>query len=130
MSWTFLLLSSCLLRQAEEAPRPRDLVLTGVTVIDGTGAPRRSNLTVVIAAGRIRTLGKAGEVSVPEGAQVVDSTGKFLIPGLWDMHVHTGSKEIFFPLFLANGVTGVPDMGGGLERHQGGNLSVLFRNHG
>ena len=126
MSWTFLLLSSCLLRQAEEAPRPRDLVLTGVTVIDGTGAPRRSNLTVVIAAGRIRTLGKAGEVSVPEGAQVVDSTGKFLIPGLWDMHVHTGSKEIFFPLFLANGVTGVRDMGGDLERLEGGNLSVRF----
>jgi hypothetical protein len=41
---------------------------------------------------------------------VVDATGKFLIPGLWDMHAHTITKESFFPLYLANGVTGVRDM--------------------
>jgi imidazolonepropionase-like amidohydrolase len=53
---------------------------------------------------------------------VVDATGKFLIPGLWDMHVHVmfgdwipGSKEVTLPLFVANGVTGIRDMGGDLD---------------
>jgi len=46
----------------------------------------------------------------------VDATGKFLIAGLWDMHVHSLSKnqpDRFFPLFVANGVTGIRGMGGG-----------------
>jgi imidazolonepropionase-like amidohydrolase len=53
---------------------------------------------------------------------VIDGTGKYLIPGLWDMHVHTffgdwvpGGKEVTLPLFIANGVTGVRDMGSDLE---------------
>src|SRR5690606_40771861 len=54
------------------------------------------------------------EVDVPDGAEVVDGAGGYLIPGLWDMHVHTFNSpewaETFFPLFLANGVTGVRDM--------------------
>ena len=52
----------------------------------------------------------------PKNAQVVDGTGKFLIPGLWDMHIHAfrnavnKRKEYYFPLFIANGVTSVRDM--------------------
>jgi choline dehydrogenase-like flavoprotein len=56
---------------------------------------------------------------------MVNGTGKYLIPGLWDMHVHTGQKEIFFPLYIANGVTGVRDMGGDQDLPTG-NLSIRF----
>jgi len=57
-------------------------------------------------------------VRVPKGATVIDGTGKFLIPGLWDMHVHLeiSGKEASFPMYLANGVTGVRDMGGDLDQ--------------
>src|SRR5262249_3950670 len=65
--------------------------------------------TVVITGDRITALGKSGEVDMPADAQVVDAAGKFLIPGLWDMHVHMAGKE-FLTLFLANGVTGIRDM--------------------
>jgi len=54
---------------------------------------------------------------MPEGSQVVDATGKFLIPGLWDMHVHPTEKE-YLPLFIANGVTGVRVMWGRPKHHE------------
>ena len=60
--------------------------------------------------------------TIPKGARVVAGKGKFLIPGLWDMHIHTffgdwvpGGREVTLPLFVANGVTGVRDMGSDLE---------------
>jgi imidazolonepropionase-like amidohydrolase len=56
-------------------------------------------------------------VGLPEKAVIVDGSGKFLIPGLWDMHVHVQhDPDIFYPLFIANGVTGVRDMGGPLDK--------------
>lgn len=97
------------------------LVLTHVTVIDVTATDSRRaskpNHTVVMTGSRITAIGKPGKVRIPAGAQVVDASGRFLIPGLWDMHVHTlveGRPEYFFPLFIANGVTGLRDMGGSL----------------
>ncbi|HEX5718308.1 MAG TPA: amidohydrolase family protein [Thermoanaerobaculia bacterium] len=84
------------------------LVLKGVTVIDMTGAAPRPGMTVIVRDGRIESV---GEGTAPQGAQIVNARGKFLIPGLWDMHVHLwASPERLFPLFLANGVTGVRDM--------------------
>ncbi|MGH9845849.1 MAG: amidohydrolase family protein [Blastocatellia bacterium] len=94
------------------------LVFTHVTVIDATGAPARPDMTVVIANDRITELGKAGKVRIPKEAQVVDAKGKFLIPGLWDMHVHT-SNDDFLAMYVANGVTGVRDMFTPLERING-----------
>jgi hypothetical protein len=91
------------------------LAFTNVTVIDMTGAPPKPDMTVVIEGNRITALGKARQVRVPRGAQVVDATGKFLIPGLWDMHVHFTETERSLPLFIANGVTGVRNMGGKAE---------------
>src|SRR4029078_3930588 len=66
----------------------RPLALIHVTVIDATGSQPQPDQTVVIVAGRISEMGKSSKVRVPREAQVVDATGKFLIPGLWDMHVH------------------------------------------
>ena len=85
------------------------LVLTHVAVIDATGASAKPNMNVVIANGRIAAIGEP--VRPPKDAQIIDATGKFLIPGLWDMHVHWGDTG-YLPLFLANGVTGVRIMWG------------------
>jgi len=98
-----------------QQPRTGVLAFTHVTVIDLTGEPPKPGMTVVIAGNRIKAIGSAGQVRVPRGAQVMDATGKFLIPGLWDMHVHIREIERSLPLFVANGVTGVRDMGGVAE---------------
>ncbi len=98
------------------------LAITHVNVIDATGTPPQADMTVIIKDGRIVELGKSGAVQAPAGAQAVDGSGKFLIPGLWDMHVHTvfgdwlpRDEKVVLPLFVANGVTGVRDMGGDLD---------------
>jgi imidazolonepropionase-like amidohydrolase len=89
------------------------LVITHVTVIDASGAPAKSEMTIVIANGRIAALGKTHEVQLPSDAHIVDGSGKFLIPGLWDMHGHlTYATGNALALLIENGVTGVRDMGG------------------
>lgn len=70
-------------------------------------------MTVIVNGGRITTIGRAGSVPVPHDAIVVDGTGKFLIPGLWDMHVHVGSYQDgvkVLPRLVGYGITGVRDM--------------------
>ena len=102
---------------AQTKPATKSLVLTHVGVITMTGAPLQPDMSVVITGNRISALGKNGEISVPQDAQIVDATGKFLIPGLWDMHVHTiyektsDVERALLPLFVANGITGIRNMG-------------------
>jgi imidazolonepropionase-like amidohydrolase len=68
-------------------------------------------MTVLLAGGRIEEIFKAGAKKLPQTAHVIDATGKFLIPGLWDMHVHVqDAPEIFARLYLAHGITGIRDM--------------------
>ncbi|MGH9868142.1 MAG: amidohydrolase family protein [Candidatus Polarisedimenticolia bacterium] len=90
------------------------LVFRGVTVIDMVGARPKSGMTVVISGGRILDVGRTQRVRFPKDARVVDARGKFLIPGLWDMHWHLHAeretRHVHFPLMIANGVTGVRDM--------------------
>ncbi len=93
------------------------LAITHVTVIDCTGPAARPNSTVVIKGGRIVAVGPSEIVHVAAGTRVIDAKGKFLIPGLWDMHGHlTDATEDAFPLLIMNGVTGVRDMGGDLDQ--------------
>lgn len=91
------------------------VAIAHVTVIDATGSPPQPDMTVVITGDRIAALGRSGQVSVPGNARVVDASGKFLIPGLWDMHahiaIHASMKDTRLPLLVANGVTGVRDLG-------------------
>ena len=101
--------------QAPPAPRP--LAFTHVTVLDMTGAPARPDMTVVLNGDRITEIGRTGSVQVPRDAQVIDATGRFLMPGLWDMHVHWLHKD-YLPLFVANGVTGIRLMWGTPAHHQ------------
>lgn len=89
------------------------IAIVDVTVIDGTGTGARPSITVVINGGEIVALDDVTRVIVPTSACIVDGRGKFLIPGLWDMHVHlakAGAPSL--GLFVANGVTSVRDMGG------------------
>jgi imidazolonepropionase-like amidohydrolase len=84
-------------------------LIKNVTVIDATGRPAQAGLNLLIELGHITAITKD-----PISAQAtveIDGTGKFLIPGLWDMHVHW-YDENYLPLFLANGVTGVRQMWG------------------
>ena len=103
---------------AESAP---PLLLRHVTVIDATGAPPRRDQRVRIELGRIVSVGP-DTGPVPAHAVVLDGSGKFLIPGLWDMHVHLAFENwepfiqpVFFSMFLTNGVTGVRDMAGDMS---------------
>jgi imidazolonepropionase-like amidohydrolase len=105
-----------------QPPTP-PVAITHVTVIN-PGAPVEANRiqinrTVVVAGERIASVSDAAKIAPPKNARVMDGTGQYLIPGLWDMHVHTafgdwfpGGRDIILPLFVANGVTGVRDMGG------------------
>jgi imidazolonepropionase-like amidohydrolase len=104
-----LLLTAC----SFAAPQQQQpLALTHVTVIDGSGSRPMRDQTVIIRGDRIREIGKTGEVKVPAGAQVVHGGGRFLIPGLWEMHAHATAVPSFPELYLVNGVTGVRDLGG------------------
>lgn len=89
------------------------IALTHVTVIDATGAKPKPDMTVLVRGDRIVALGRSGVVHIPAGTQIVDLTGKYLIPGLHDMHVHSADWERVFPaLYVVNGVTTVRQMGG------------------
>ena len=98
------------------APQPvaPTLAITHVTVVDVRAGTSTPDQTVVIRGRRILTVGEAGRASVPAGAHVIDGAGKYLIPGLWDMHVHLDSTDL--PALVHLGVTGARDMGGDLEQ--------------
>jgi imidazolonepropionase-like amidohydrolase len=74
------------------------IAFTHVTLIDGRGGPPVADATVVIDGDRVVSVDRPA----PPGARVVDAKGKYLIPGLWDAHVHW-FEERLLPLFIANG---------------------------
>ncbi len=92
----------------------RPIAFTHVAVVDGTDSVARLDQTVIIRDKRIVAVGPSKSTRVPDDARVVESRGKFLIPGLWDMHVHTAvvGGRATLGLYVANGVTGVRDMAG------------------
>ena len=91
----------------------RSLVIVGATVIDGTDeAPRRGE-SVVVEDGTITCVGPPTDCPPPPGARTIDGRGRWLIPGLFDAHVHlTEEQGDFGPLYLAFGITSVRDVGG------------------
>ncbi len=122
LSIAFLALLAAGATSVPKAPLPPGLVrpaggivaLVGASVIDGTGAGPRANCTIVIDGERIVAVGES--VEVPEGAEVLDVTGKTVMPGLIDMHGHLNANvgnemrmllEPFARLYLAGGVTTV-----------------------
>jgi imidazolonepropionase-like amidohydrolase len=111
-----VLLGPKLSAQSPSGPALTPVAIVHVTLIAMTGAPPVPDQTVVTDGRRIIAIGPAADIRVPAGTRRVDGRGAFLIPGLWDMHVHLAgdreSRQVDFPLFLANGVTGVRDMWG------------------
>src|SRR5262245_8336407 len=93
------------------------LAIVGVSTIDATQSPpRRDDQTILIERGRIAAIGPRAAVPVPRVARRIDGKGQFVIPGLWDSHVHFMNAGITaLPVLLANGVTTVREMGGFLD---------------
>ena len=109
-----IVLCLALAAPAESRATTRPLAITGVTVVDVRDGTRRPGQTLVIEANRIAFVGDAGAATVPPEATRVDGAGRFVIPGLVDMHVHAAREdraETFWPLFLAHGVTSAREMG-------------------
>ena len=89
------------------------IAITHVSVIDVRTGIVAADRTVVIGGTKIQSTSSGA----PAGARLVDGRGKFLIPGLWDMHVHLGGIEAeWFPLYLANGIVGLREMAASKER--------------
>ena len=94
------------------AGQAKAIAVTNVTLIDGTGARPRV-VTVIVEGDRITAIARNGRTRIPTGATIVDGRGKYLIPGLWDMHVHIGGYDEgtkVLPRLVAYGITGVRDM--------------------
>jgi imidazolonepropionase-like amidohydrolase len=108
---SLLVLPAPLLAQTDQKVQSKPLAISNVTIIACTGKEAQADMIVLITGDRITALGKAKEVAVPKDATVIDGKGKFLIPGLWDMHVHWYDAG-YLPLFAANGVTGIRVMWG------------------
>lgn len=95
------------------------VVIADVTLIDGTGSAPRPGVSVVLAGDRIVWVGGSAEVPETDGARVIDGRGKYLVPGLWDMHTHSADlEEVVPPLHLIHGVTGVREMWGYAENRE------------
>lgn len=93
------------------------LVIKNATVVDVTNGKLWEKQTVVIEKNKITAVSR--KAAIPQKATVLDATGKFLIPGLWDMHVHALTDKRYewvFPLLVANGITGIREMGHNLSR--------------
>ncbi|MBN8730106.1 MAG: amidohydrolase family protein [Acidobacteria bacterium] len=105
------------------------IAITGVNVVDLTAGTIVPGQTVVVTGNRITALGPAASTRPPAQTQVIDGSGHYLMPGLWDMHVHLRSNPVdrdrplvdenaaTLELFLAHGVVGVREMGGDLHEH-------------
>jgi imidazolonepropionase-like amidohydrolase len=104
---------------AQTTLEPTQMVITDVTVINPRSHSVQPHSMVVINGNRITFVSRSAAAPLAKNTRVIDGRGQFLIPGLWDMHVHSafgdwfpGGRDIILPLFIANGVTGVRDMGG------------------
>jgi len=110
--------------QAGETSPDRLLVFRSVTLIDMQSAQPKTNVSVFVKGNRIVKIGR--NLKIPKNAQVVDARGKFMIPGLWDNYTFVLEAEKndypFFELLIANGVTGVRDVGTSLDLQEAAKL--------
>jgi len=94
----------------EETPKV-SIAITNASIIDVLNGHVSKNMTIIVNDSIISSITNSDEVKIPESMRTIDASGKYVIPGLWDMHIHTSSefntREIIYPTFIANGVTGV-----------------------
>lgn len=111
----FLLIALCFSAPAQNKPTlppQSQIYISHVTVIDTETGKELRDQTVLISGDRISEVAKSAGIIAPAGVRSVDGRGKYLIPGMWDMHVHRTEYESTYPIYLANGVTGVREMAG------------------
>lgn len=113
MRYPFSIVALALLAFASPERAASDVLLTNVSLVDIENGTLAGGQSVLIEGTAIAAVGT--DLSAPAGTPLIDGAGGFLIPGLWDSHVHIFSSptepEAAFPLYLINGVTGVRDMG-------------------
>jgi hypothetical protein len=113
-----LALITCVLwpvEKLEPAVSSGPIAIANVTVIDTEDGTQQRGMTVVVAGDRIVSVGPADSVVAPDAAEIIDGSGKYLLPAFWDMHVHIPLKlspQLYLPLFIAHGVTKVRVMSG------------------
>src|SRR5262245_57118466 len=101
-----------LLLVALVATGPPVLVIQNATVIDTRTGQVVANRTVMVEGDRIRRVVPANEAATPSYARVIDARGRWVLPGLIDMHVHGSSRpDVPLELYVANGVTSIRDLG-------------------
>ena len=111
-----LLSGLCFLLGACTPTQSADLAIRGATVVDVTDGSLAVDQTVLLGGNRIVAVGPADAVRVPAGADVLEAAGGYLIPGLWDAHVHSaGNASWHFPLYIAHGITSVRNMHTGVD---------------
>jgi len=128
----FVLLASCACVCASQV-RAQTTTIDNVTIVDVTKGKLQQRKTIVIEGGRIARIVNASTET--RAGATLDGTGMFVIPGLWDMHIHAyftndtakfhSTSEVMFPLFIANGVTGVRDLGSNLDAVLAARDSIL-----
>src|SRR5262249_26338132 len=119
----FVIVAACVVATPGQQPSPDDLlVITNINVVDVRAGKILADQTVVLAKNKIASVGPSKSAKYSRRAATVNGKALFLIPGLWDMHVHLdfgdwfpGSRDIVLPMLIANGVTGVRDMGSELD---------------
>jgi len=104
--WFALLIFSC----SQKKQIVPDLAIVNTTVIDVADGKVKPEMTVLIKNNTITSIKHSRATELSPNTKVVDGKGKFLIPGLWDMHVHTWDDSLLFPLMIVNGVTSIRDM--------------------
>src|SRR5262249_33619850 len=112
-----LMLSSVAFAQSSKtAPTAtKDVAIVGGTLIDVRNGQETQDSVVLIPGERISQVGVRGRVEIPNDADVVDVHGKWILPGLMDMHAHVSHEDsdlLPLELYLANGVTTIRDPGG------------------
>ncbi len=117
---SLLLLAAIALPLAAQAPHPQPLAITHATLIDIRTGQLQPNTTVLISGNRITSVTHG--TPAPASTQQIDAHGRFLLPGLWDMHTHVffdrtanDGNDLILPEFLAFGITGIRDMGSALD---------------
>lgn len=118
------LLAVCLLASASATPlQTNSVTIDNVTIIDVTNGKLQAHKTIVVEGNRIARIENSNAKT--HDAATLDGTGMFVIPGMWDMHIHAyftndssrfhTTSEVMYPLFIVSGITGIRDLGSNLD---------------
>lgn len=112
-----IILPTLIFGQVSQTAKKRLLIFRNVTLVDMRSPALQANITVIISGNRITKIGR--NIRIPKDAEVIDASGKFMIPGLWDNYTYTleavKNNYPYFELLIAHGITGVRDVGTSMD---------------